>query len=84
MSQWANCEAYVKRRLNNDFDGATGDSLPDLVKDGIEKLVLIENNIVQGVSSKTQIGGVVTYSYSAKEQRDAVISDLNSYRKMAV
>ena len=84
MSQYANCEEAIKDYLNNDFEGATGDSLPLSVQRAIEKMVEMENNTVTGVSSKTQIGGVVTYSYTSDEIPKSVKQMINKYRKMAV
>lgn len=84
MSQYLNWEASIKDYLNNDFEGETGSSLPLSVRNAIEKMVAIENNTVSGVSAKTQVGGVVTYSYTADEIPKSVKQTINKYRKMAV
>lgn len=84
MSQWSNCEAALKDYLNNDFEGETGTGLPLSVQRAIEKMILIENNTVAGVSAKTQVGGVVTYSYNPDELPKSIKQTINKYRKMAL
>ena len=84
MSQWSNWESSIKDYLNNDFEGATGNGLPISVQKAVERMVQMENKKVAGVSAKTQVGGVVTYSYSADEIPKSVKQTINKYRKVAI
>jgi hypothetical protein len=84
MSQYNNWESAIKDYLNNDFEGETGDGLPLSVQKAVERMVQMENNNVAGVSAKTQVGGVVTYSYTADEIPKSVKQTINRYRKVAI
>lgn len=75
-------EEAVKNYLNNDFDGATGDSLPAGVRIAIDKLMQADKNRSTGISTKS-LGDMVTVSFSPEDWSKEVRTLLKAYRKMS-
>lgn len=74
-------EEAVKDYLNNDFGGATGDSLPAGVRIAIDKLMQSDKNRESGVSTKSQ-GDMITVSFAPETWSSEVRTYLRPFRKM--
>ena len=74
-------EESVKTYLNNDFEGATGDSLPPSVRLAVDKLMQGDKNKTIGVSTKRQ-GDVIEASYRPEAWSNEVKMLIQPYRKM--